>query len=119
MKVKKLKEMLNLCNDDDWVIFDIGDTMKATPENEVVYAFKHKKVGDSDYAPVVVLQRRADFDVKEELEAYLGYCINGNIDETDALANLFELGYTPNDFNYNPDRYNWALKVAKEHGLYK
>ena len=117
MTVRKLKEMLNQYNDNDRVIFDIGDTMRATPENEVLYAFKHKKGSEKDYAPVVVLQKRADFDVQEELEAYLDHCIDENIDETDALADLFEMGYTLNDFGYSLDRYNWASRVAKEHGL--
>lgn len=117
MTVKKMKEVLNQYNDDDRIILDIGNTMKATPENEIIYAFKHKKSSDKDYAPVIVLQRRSDFDVQTELEAYLDHCIDENIDETDALTDLFEMGYTLNDFDYSESRYNWASRVAKEHGL--
>lgn len=117
MTVKKLREMLNNYNDEDRVIFDIGDTMRAMPENEVLYAFKHKRASDKDYAPVVVLQRRADFDVQTELEAYLNHCIDEDINETDALADLFEMGYTLEDFSYSESRFDWATRVAKEHGL--
>ncbi len=78
---------------------------------------QHKKGSDKDYAPVIVLQRRSDFDVQTELEVYLDHCIDENIDEADALADLFEIGYTLNDFSYNESRFDWASKVAKEHGL--
>lgn len=117
MTVGKFKELLKGFNDNDRIIIDADNVFAATPKNEVLYAFKHKSSTDEDWAPVVMLQTRNDIDVTEELEAYIQHCIDDNVDEVDALMDLFEIGYTLEDFKYNNDRYEWACRVAEGHGL--
>ena len=116
MTVKMLKEILEKCNDDDRVIIDADDNLKATPNNEIIYAIKHRRIMDPVCAPVVVLQTRADFDVEEELRAALEHYEEENWTEEDALAELFEMGYTIADF-VGIGQDDWARRVALEHGL--
>ena len=116
MTIKHFKELLNGFDDNDRIILDLGDNMKATSENEVIYAFKHRKSSESECAPVVVLQTKADFDVAEELEAALKHYEEENYEEEDALSELLEMGYVLEDFK-RIDRYDWATRVAEEHGL--
>ncbi len=116
MTIKHLKELLKGFNDDDRIIIDLGDTMHATAENEVLYAFKHRKSSEPEYAPVVVLQTRADIDVSEELSASLNHYEEEGYAEGDALSELLEIGYTLEDFK-SIERYDWAKRVADECGL--
>ncbi len=115
MTVKHLRSLLADFNDDDRIIIDGCDNFKATRDNEIIYAYKHKKSTDKDYAPVVVLQTRDDFDVKEELEAVLEHRKKLNEDNDKVyLSTLLEMGYKLDDFNYDEARYAWAKRVLEE-----
>ena len=53
----------------------------------------------------------------EFLEKALETYMEENWDEADALSDLFDKGYVLDDFKYNEERYEWANRVASEHGL--
>lgn len=53
----------------------------------------------------------------EDLEAKLKRYEEENWDETDAVMDLFEQGYTVDSFRYDPKRYKWAKRIAETHGL--
>lgn len=116
MTVKMLKEILATCKDTDRVIIDWGNTMKATDDNEIVGVLQHKRLCDDRMAPVVVLQTKSDFDVPTELEAMLNNFLEENADETDAVSELLEIGYSLEDFRAI-GKYEWAKRIASEHGL--
>jgi hypothetical protein len=118
MTVKNLITILSKYPDNDRIILDIGDTISANADNEVLYAFKHKRAGDEGYAPVVVLQTRADIDVSAEIEATLEHYQEEGWDEVDALLDLAEIGYQLDDFAYDKERYEWAKSIAETHGIW-
>ena len=112
MTVKMLKEILLKYNDDDRVILDNGH-YEADSQNEVLYAIKLQPGNAKEPLPVVVLQTRDDFDVPEELEASLEYFQKENYGEADALSELFEMGYTLDDFKYDKTRHEWAKQIGR------
>ena len=116
MTVAHLKELLKNFDDNDRIIIDNGN-YEATPANEIIYMYKILKGNGKETLPVVICQTRADFDVENELEAAFVHFQEENWEEADALDFLFNLGYTLNDMKYDLDRYEWAKRVAEEHGL--
>ena len=113
MTVKHLKEILDRFDDDDRIIIDNGE-YNPNPVNEILLAFKVKGCKG------VVLQTRGDFDVKSELEARLEAVAQNEYyvdNEADFMIDLFEHGFTVEDFSYDPERYEWAKRVAEEYGL--
>lgn len=112
MTVKTLKRLLNfLDNDNARVILDNGERY-ANPANEFIYAV-HPEGSD-----VLVLQLRGDFDAKNQLEACFQECAKqGDIEESEVLTYLFDLGFTLDDFKYDDTRYEWAKKIADDYGL--
>lgn len=55
--------------------------------------------------------------VQNDLEKAIVRYERGNWDETDAFDDLLAKGYTLDDFRYDPVRYEWAKRIAEEHGL--
>ena len=100
MTVKMLKKELENFNDDDRVIIDCGDTFRAEEYNEVMYAYKHKKYTDKDYAPVVVLQTRADYDVEWEIKAEIATKREHGMDKELIIQDLYERGYSYDEFSH-------------------
>ncbi len=125
MTIRRLKELLSEFDDDDRIILDRGDTTKATSENEILCAYKVKGNTDKEWAPVVILQTRDDFDVGEELLATMMNASLSWMDpdaeviyEGDLLYLLLETGYVLDDFKLiDTDAYEWALDIAEEYGL--
>ncbi len=115
MTIGNLKKILDQFDDNDRLIIDNGE-YEANPANEIIFAYK---VLDSNGKPkpVVICQTRDDFDVSNELEAQIERFQKENWDETDALMELMEYGFTVEDFRYDQGRYEWATKIAREHGL--
>lgn len=86
------------------------------------------KVVDTDDSPImymvdihdknaVRLEPKAQMDVANELEARIDYYAENNWDEADALEDIFDDDYTLDDFKYDEVRYEWAKRIAEEHGL--
>lgn len=98
MTVRMLKHELEKFNDDDRIIIDLGDTFRAEDYNEIMYAYKHKKYNDKDYAPVVVLQTRSDYDVDEEIKAEINFKRSFNMTVEDIAHDLIERGYSYDEF---------------------
>ena len=116
MTVGYLKKQLEKFNDSDRIILDNGH-YKADSRNEILYAIKLRPNNSEEPFPVVVLQTKDDFDVAAELKAALEHFSEENYDEADALSELFEMGYTLEDFMYDQNEYEWAKAVAEGHGL--
>lgn len=113
MTVKRFKELLNQFDDDDRIIIDNGD-YNPDPVNEILLAFK------VDGCKGIVLQTRGDFDISSELEARVEAAAKGEYyvdNEADFMIDLFQHGFTVEDFDYDPERYEWAKRTAKEYGL--
>jgi len=98
MTVRMLKQELEKFNDDDRIIIDLGDTFRASEVNEIMYAYKHKKYTDKDYAPVVVLQTRSDYDVDEEIKSEIDFKRSHDMTMEDIAHDLIERGYNVDEF---------------------
>ena len=103
MKVKELiKHLLEYPMD-----YDVVDT----DDSPVMYLVEVRE----DKA--IRLEPKSQMDVANELEERLKFYEADDWDECDALMELFEDGYTLDDFKYNRKRYVWARIVAEEYGL--
>ena len=100
MTVRMLKKELEKFNDDDRIIIDLGDTFRAEDYNEIMYAYKHKKYIDKDYAPVVILQTRSDYDVEEEIKAEIAAKREHGMDSELIIKDLYERGYSYDEFEH-------------------
>lgn len=109
MTVRMMKKILEKYNDDDRIIIDFDNRFAATELNEVMYAFKHKRGCDKDFAPIVMLQTRSDYDVKNEITSFIDHYMNEykeNFDYNKAFEELKEIGYIPKDFEFDSDLYH-------------
>lgn len=111
MTIGKLKELIKNIPDNKRLYLDDG--MSLFEGNEVVALFE----GANGYDDRVVIQSKLDFDIGEEIEAMLERYAEDDWDETDALMDMMEIGYSLEDFKYNNNRYEWAKRIAEEHGL--
>ena len=113
MTVARLKELLSNVNDNAMIYLDDGSRCFSNDNSEVVCVLP----GALQFENMVVLQTKNDFDVESELEARFEYYSENDWDELDAVMDLFEDGYTVEDFKYNDDRYMWIKEFAESHGL--
>ena len=112
MTIAMLKELIADMPDDASIYLDDGNDF-FSGNSEVVEVVQ----GALQYEKKVILQTKNDFDVEEELEAKFTYYSDNDWDELDAVMDLFDSGYTVDDFKYNDDRYLWIKEFAEYHGL--
>ena len=106
MTIKKLKEMIADLPDNMRIYSDDGtDFFKGNSE------FVCIAVNDEDN--MAVLQTVNDIDVIEETKAALEYFSKNDWNELDAMIEMVEMGYQPEDFP-NPE---WAREFMEDHGL--
>lgn len=65
----------------------------------------------------VRLEPKNQMDVANELEARIRYYELNGYDEVYALDDILKDDYTLDDFEYDKVRYEWAKRIAEEHGL--
>lgn len=116
MTVRKLKSILADLNDDDRIVIDNGDYFNATKENEIISVSRYadRKGG---FAPVVVFGTRNDNDVTEEIKGLLEQYSEEEWQEPDAWFDLTEFGYKLEDFEGDPERYEWAKVNMENYGV--
>ena len=113
MTIRKLKELIANIPDDARIYLDDGQRDLFDGISEIVEVTHFCE----PYNNVVFLRVRDDFDVIEELEEKCEYYSENDIDEEDAIIDLDEHGYTPDDFSYDPVRYEWAKENFENYGL--
>ena len=114
MTIRMLKELIKDLPDDMRVYKDDGDVGMFSNNNEFLTAPHHGNM--------LVLQTRNDFDVADELDAWLDYEASQfytggeTMNEQDFWAEFCERGYIPEDFGI-PERIAWAKEQLKNYGL--
>lgn len=109
MTIKMLKQLIKDLPDDMRVYADDGSTSLFSDNNEFLIA-PHK-------GTMLVLQTRNDFDVADELDAWLKHEANTfNSNEQDFWIEFCERGYVPEDFGI-PHRIAWAREQLENYGL--
>lgn len=109
MTVRRLKEMLANLPDDARIYADDGTNGSFEGNSEFV-----EMCYSSQFPKVVIFQTKDDFDYVEELEAKLTHYLEEDWEECDAITDLSEHGYVPEDFKYDDAQYEWALVRASE-----
>lgn len=109
MTIKMLKDVIKNLPDDMRIYADDGERM-FVGNSEFLTAPRNKEKN------MLVLQTRDDFDVAEELNAWLQYAEKHNVDEQDFWMEFYEHGYAPEDFG-TPDKIAWAKEQMKNYGL--
>ena len=109
MTIKKLKEIIKNLPDDMRVYADDGSIGMFSDNSEFLIApYKGN---------MLVLQTRGDFDVADELDAWLKHEADTyNTNEQDFWIEFSERGYIPEDFGI-PDKIAWAREQMKNYGL--
>ena len=111
MTIKKLKELIQDIPDDARVYLDRKPLELIDSEDEVIDVTHFA----DPYGKIVLLRTRDDLDVSAELEGFLTFCSEEDIDQYDAFLELGECGYVLKDFAYDPERYEWAKEFSETH----
>ena len=109
MTIRMLKELIKDLPDDMRVYADDGSYGMFSDNNEFLTTPHHNNM--------LVLQTRNDFDVADELAAWLDHVANEcDTSEQDFWIEFYERGYVPEDFGI-PDKISWARKQMENYGL--